>query len=207
VVNGRRARDPLARVPVASAIAIDGLLAAAGPGAARLVAFHKPRGLVTTRRDPEGRPTVFDHLGEAARGLVAVGRLDRASTGLLLLTNDTALAHRLTDPASALVRRYVVTARGRVDEATARRLEAGLDTVIAGRRVHLAADRIVVLKVSARESHLRIDLTEGKNREIRRLLEAAGHEVTRVHRVAFGPYELGDLPPGRSREVRVLRPA
>src|SRR6185295_6710657 len=89
------------------------------------VLFHKPRGVVTTRRDPEGRRTVFDILGDSGRGLVAVGRLDFASTGLLIFTNDTQLANRLTDPASRALRRYVVTVRGRVSPETASRLETG----------------------------------------------------------------------------------
>jgi 23S rRNA pseudouridine2605 synthase len=160
---------------------------------------------VTTRRDPEGRPTVFDLLGEAGRGLVAVGRLDLASTGLLIFTNDTRLANRLTDPSQRVRRRYVVTVRGCVTPEDARRLEAGM--VVPGERPgepteRLSAASIGIRKASRRETHLIVDLVEGRNRELRRLLAAIGHEATRIHRIGFGEYRLGDLPPGAWREVR-----
>jgi 23S rRNA pseudouridine2605 synthase len=159
----------------------------------RTIAFHKPRGVVTTRRDPDGRKTVFDLLGNAGTGLITVGRLDMASTGLLLLTTDTQLAAWLTDPAQAIIRRYIVTARGSVSNEEARAMEAGLEG--------LQAKSVEILKRSRRETHMRIELTEGRNREIRRLLEAVGHEVTRLLRVSFGGIELGTLQAGRSREV------
>ncbi|MFL6281019.1 MAG: pseudouridine synthase [Vicinamibacterales bacterium] len=159
----------------------------------RTIAFNKPRGVVTTRRDPQGRPTVFDVLGEHARSLVAVGRLDLASTGLLLLTTDTQLANFLTDPAHALERRYVVTVRGALQDDDVARMRSGIE----GLRAHA----VVVRKRSARETHLIVDLVEGKNREIRRMLESLGHPVTKLMRVAFGPIELGTLRPGEWREV------
>jgi pseudouridine synthase len=159
---------------------------------------------VTTRRDPDGRRTVFDVLGAAGSGLVAVGRLDLASTGLLILTNDTQLAHRLTDPSRRVPREYVVTVRGRVAPDTACQIEAGLVVPAArrgGRSEHLSASRVEIRKASGRESHLLVTLTAGRNRELRRLLGAAGHEPTRIHRIRFGEYALGDLQPGRWREV------
>jgi len=159
----------------------------------RTIALNKPRGVITTRRDPEGRRTIFDVLGDAAHGLVAVGRLDMASTGLLLLTNDTQLASRLTDPAAGIVRRYVVTVRGSVDEAAVDRVMEGIDG--------LSAKSVVVRKRSTRETHLLVELVEGKNREIRRMFAALGHEVTRLMRVGFGPIELGTLQPGEWKEV------
>jgi len=159
----------------------------------RTILLNKPRGVVTTRRDPEGRRTVFDVLGDEAKGLVAVGRLDLASSGLLLLTTDTQLANRLTDPGSALVRRYLVTVRGAMSDADAARMTSGID----GLRAHSA----VVHKRSARETHLIVELVEGKNREIRRLCGGVGHEVTALKRVAFGRLELGDLAPGAWRPV------
>jgi pseudouridine synthase len=191
-VNGRVVRDPLAPVrPELDAIAIG--TEQASKQAWRAVAFHKPRGTVTTRRDPDGRRTVFDVLGTAGDGLVAVGRLDLASSGVLLLTTDTQLANRLTDPANALVRRYVVTARGFVSDDDCARMETG-----AG---GLRAASVHVRKRSRRETHLIVELTEGRNREIRRLLAAAGAEATRLLRVAYGPIELGRLQPGEWREL------
>lgn len=168
----------------------------------RLIAFHKPRGVVTTRHDPEGRPTVFDVLGAAADGLQAVGRLDLASTGLLLLTNDTRVAHMLTDPTRAVRRRYVVTVRGRVSADAAAALTRGIDVAAPGRgRERLTPAAVIVRKASTRETHLLVTLTEGRNREIRRMFEALGHEVTRVHRIEFGPIALGTLQPGQWRDV------
>ena len=188
-VGGRVVTNPSARVsPERARLAIDDV--AARPRAAtRVIALNKPRGTVTTRRDPEGRRTVFDVLGAAAAGMIAVGRLDLASTGLLLFTNDTQLANRLTDPANRIERRYVVTVRGRVEPGTAASLEHG-DAV-----------RVQIRKASKRETHLIVTLTEGKNREVRKLFASVGHEVTRLHRVAFGQYELGDLRPEEWREL------
>jgi 23S rRNA pseudouridine2605 synthase len=178
-------------IPDKADITIAGTVARTAPW--RTLALHKPRGVVTTRRDPEGRRTVFDVLGAEAGSLVAVGRLDMASTGLLLLTTDTGLAAWLTDPRNEVVRRYVVTARGPVTDEDARAMERG----IGGRQ----ARSVHVRKRSNRETHLIIELTEGRNREIRRLLQAVGHEVTRILRVAFGGIELGTLQPGAWREV------
>ena len=191
-VDGRTIVDPAYPVvPERARITVSG--AAVVRSAWRLIAFHKPRGVVTTRRDPEERRTVFDVLGADGDGLVAVGRLDLASTGLLLLTTDTKLADRLTDPANAIVRRYIVTARGAVsDESIARMIEGIEGLKAAGVRVRKRAQR---------ETHLVVELTEGKNREIRRLFAAVGHEVTKLMRVAFGAIELGTLQPGEWRDV------
>jgi len=204
-VNGRAIRLAATMVvPERARIAIDGEARVQGRAARRVLLFHKPRGTVTSRRDPEGRPTVFDVLGDAARGLVAVGRLDLASTGLLVFTNDTQLAHRLTDPAERVPRRYVVTVRGRVTPQTARQIEHGLfvpATRHGGRSERLSASRVEISKESDRETHLIVVLVEGRNRELRRLFGAVGHEPTRIHRIAFGEYELGDLQPGEWREA------
>jgi 23S rRNA pseudouridine2605 synthase len=191
-VGGRVVLDPgHLVVPESARITLDGMTARRG--AWRMLMLNKTRGTVTTRCDPEGRPTVFDALGSEARGLVAVGRLDLATTGLLLLTTDTQLAHRLTDPASGMVRRYVVTVRGSLSDAEAARMRDGLEG--------LRADSVQVRKRSGRESHLIVELREGKNREIRRLCAAVDHEVTALKRVAFGGLELGGLAAGRWRPV------
>jgi 23S rRNA pseudouridine2605 synthase len=191
-VGGRVVKDPARLVvPERAAIAVNGRQQQAATW--RTIALHKPRGVVTTRRDPDGRKTVFDLLGDDTRGLVAVGRLDMASTGLLLLTTDTQLAAWLTDPVNAIVRRYIVTARGAVSDEETTAMLNGIDG--------LQAQSIDILKRSGRETHLSITLTEGRNREIRRLLEGVGHEVTRLLRVSFGPFELGTLQPGATREL------
>ncbi|HEY3885709.1 MAG TPA: pseudouridine synthase [Vicinamibacterales bacterium] len=191
-VDGRIRSDPLAGVnPDRAVIVVDG--EAAPPRTWRTIAFYKPRGIVTTRRDPLGRRTVFDVLGPTAEGLVAVGRLDLASSGLLLLTSDTQLAGRLTNPGSGIVRRYAVTARGEVAEKDRERLERGVND--------LRAHSVAIRKRSRRETHLIVELTEGKNREIRRLFQSIGVEVTRLLRVAYGPIELGTLQPGEWREI------
>jgi 23S rRNA pseudouridine2605 synthase len=191
-VNGVVVRDPLAAVsPERDDIRVRGARAARKTW--RMIAFHKPRSTVTTRRDPDGRTTVFEVLGDVAEGLVAVGRLDFATTGLLLLTNDTQLAERLTNPSNSVRRSYIVTVRGELTDESCARLEAGVGD--------LRAECVTVRKRSHRETHLAVDLTEGKNREIRRLFNAIGHEVTRLLRVGFGPITLGTLKPGEWREL------
>lgn len=195
-IAGRIIRDPaFAVVPERARIAVDGAVRREPPW--RAILFHKPTGVVTTRRDPEGRPTIYDVIGEPARGLIAVGRLDLATSGLLLLTNDTQLAHRLTDPASAVPRVYVVTVRGEVTDEERVRLEEGI--VSGGERLWAAA--VTVRKRSQRESHLTIELREGRNREVRRLCESIGHEVTRLKRVRLGGLELGALGVGQWRTL------
>jgi len=169
----------------------------------RVLLFHKPRGVVTSKRDPEGRRTVFDVLGKAGDGLIAVGRLDMASTGLLVFTNDTAFANRLTDPANRVLRRYVVTVRGKITPDRAAEIRAGVVVQAReGGRERLSVSALDVRKVSSRETHLIVTLVEGKNREIRRLFDAFGHEVTRLHRVSFGEFELGTLQPGEYSETK-----
>ncbi len=195
-VDGQIVRDPLRPVvPERARIAIDG--APRERSAWRTILFYKPRGVVTTRRDPQGRPTVFDALGDAARGLVAVGRLDLATSGLLLLTTDTQLAERLTNPDNAVPRVYVVTVRGLVTADQAAALEQG---IVSGGAA-LRASSVTVRKASRRETHLTVELREGKNRVVRRLFEAIGREVTRLKRVRFGELELGSLRPGDWRDV------
>ena len=195
-VNGRSVTDPATIVtPGLTRIEIDGTRVERGPWIC--IALNKPRKVVTTRRDPEGRTTVYDLISDLDARVVPVGRLDMASTGLLLMTNDTQLADWLTDPATGIVRRYVATVRGELSDASVQSLVAGITD--RGERLH--AESIDILKRSRRETHIVVDLTEGKNREIRRMLKAAGHEVTRLKRVAFGGIDLGDLAPGKWRAL------
>jgi pseudouridine synthase len=195
-VDGRVVRDPLQRVAVDRArIAVDGQ---PGPPVAwRTILFHKPRGVVTTRRDPQGRTTIYDVLGDAGRGLIAVGRLDLATSGVLLLTTDTALADWITNPEHDVPRVYVVTVRGRMTDADVEQVRQG----VVSRGERLCAAAVTLRKASGRESHLTVELREGKNREVRRLFDAIGHEVTRLTRVALGRLDLARLPPGGWRDV------
>lgn len=196
-INGKTITDPARRVtPETITITIDGR-APARAAEPIVVALHKPRGYVTTRSDPEGRKTVYDLLADLPTRVVAAGRLDLATSGLLILTNDTQLAHWLTDPRTALPRVYLVTVEGRVDAQAIERLTHGI--VVDGER--LAAAAVELRKASGKESHLTLTLNEGKNREVRRLLEAIGHPVTRLRRVRFGGLELGDLAAGQWRKV------
>lgn len=195
-VDGKMVVDPLHSViPERSDIRLDG--AAGERGERVVIACHKPRGVVVTRSDPEGRPTIFDRIAGLPPGLVAVGRLDLATSGLLLLTNDTRLADWLTDPRNALPRVYLATVRGLVGESAAARMTAGV--LDQGETLRAAA--VDIRKASNRESHLVLELRQGKNREVRRLCAALGHEVTRLRRVSFANIDLGELAPGEWRFV------
>lgn len=195
-VNGNVAKDPLLPVvPERIKLAVDGQ--ALGATRWRTVLLYKPKGVVTTRSDEKNRPTVFSFLGEDGSYLHPVGRLDMATTGLLLLTNDTRLSSWLTDPKNKIVRIYAVTAKGCVTADETALMVRGIKD--AGEI--LRAEHAVIRKTSQRESHLVVELTEGKNREIRRMFEAIGHEVTALKRLAFGALQLGKMMPGQYREL------
>lgn len=175
-------------------IEVDGTPVAAG--AKVYLALNKPRGLVTTASDERGRKTVYDALAGAKLPFVSpVGRLDQASEGLLLFTNDTAWAARLTDPATHLDKTYHVQIDRLGDAALLASLVEG--RVVDGER--LAAKRASLLRLGARNSWLEIVLDEGKNRHLRRLLETLGIEVLRLVRVSIGPLRLGTLAKGAWR--------
>jgi len=196
-VEGRTLTNPSTRiVPERAAIAIDGAIKK-GSAEPLTIVLHKPRGYITTRSDPGGRRTIYDLLADLPQRVIPVGRLDLATSGLLLLTNDTQFGNWLTDPASEIPRVYLVTVRGDVTDDVAAQLTAG---ITAGKD-RLVASAVIVRKRSRRESHLTMTLTEGKNREIRRLLDAVDHPVTQLRRVQFGGLELGTLAPGKWRRV------
>jgi 23S rRNA pseudouridine2605 synthase len=165
------------------------------PGRALLVlALHKPRGVVTTRSDERGRPTVYDLLPPGLPWLFPAGRLDADSEGLLVLTGDAALALRLTEPAHRVPKTYRVTLDAPPAEADLERLRRGID--LADGRTRPARVRRVG---GAASPVLEVVLTEGRNRQIRRMAAAVGRRVRRLVRVAVGGLQLGDLPPGACR--------
>jgi len=197
-VSGKVIRDVGHRVrPESDVIAIDGVRV--GRVDRVYLALNKPRGLVTTRDDPQGRATIYQCLTDETLPFVGpVGRLDKASEGLLLLTNDTQWAARLLDPASHVDKTYHVQVRGQADAGTVERVAAGV--VERGSGEPLSVKRVSLLRVGSRSSAwLEIVLDEGKNRQIRRLLAEGGIEVLRLVRVAIGPLALGTLAKGKWR--------
>ena len=160
--------------------------------------LHKPKGYVTTTSDPQGRPTVMELLGEQAERLYPVGRLDYASEGLLLLTNDGALANRLMKAASHVAKTYLVKVAGTPKEEAIAKLRAGVSIATDdGKRVRTSAAAVRIIKEAANPWY-EITLIEGRNRQIRRMFEAVGHHVEKIKRVRYGPLTL-DVPPGEFR--------
>ena len=201
-VNGEVLSSPAFNVSDADDVRVDGERLGAAERT-RLFLFHKPRGFVTTARDPEGRPTVFGALPPGLPRVVAVGRLDINTEGLLLLTNDGGLARVLELPSTGWLRRYRVRAHGNIDQAA-------LDALSGG----ITIDGVDYLGIEAKLDReqgsnvwITLGLREGKNREIKKVLEHLGLAVNRLIRVSFGPFELGDLAEGEAAEVRtrVLR--
>jgi 23S rRNA pseudouridine2605 synthase len=201
-VDGRVLKTPAVVVGPRARVTVDGKpIPAKEP--TRLWRYHKPRGLVTTSRDPQGRPTVFDNLPAGLPRVLAIGRLDLSSEGLLLLTNDGELKRRLELPATGWARRYRVRVHGQVDGARLSVLAKGItiDGVAYG-PVRAALDR-----QKGENAWLTMSLAEGKNREVRRICEHLGWPVSRLIRIAYGPFQLGQLADGAVEEVpgKVLR--
>lgn len=201
-LNGTRVAQPATFVQPGDSVSLDGKQVAA-PERTRLFRYHKPDGLVTTHRDPEGRPTVFEKIPKGLPRLVSVGRLDLTSEGLLLLTNDGGLARRLELPANGWLRRYRVRVHGPIDEAALAALKRGV-TVEGVRYGPIEAG------LDARKgtnAWLTVSIQEGKNREVRRVMQHLGLSVTRLIRTAYGPFQLGVLPKGAVEEVspKVMR--
>jgi 23S rRNA pseudouridine2605 synthase len=201
-LNGKVVATPATFVAEGDKVSVEGKPVAA-PERTRLFRYHKPDGLVTTHRDPEGRPTVFEKLPPGLPRVVSIGRLDLTSEGLLLLTNDGELARKLELPSNGWLRRYRVRVHGALDERQLAYLARGItiDGVAYG-PIEAGLD-----SRQGANAWLTVSLKEGKNREVRRVMAHLGLQVTRLLRVAYGPFQLGALPRGGVEEVhpRILR--
>jgi 23S rRNA pseudouridine2605 synthase len=195
-LNGDVVTQPGTKVTGDSLVAIDGK-PLAEPEAARLWRYHKPNGLVTTHKDEKNRPTVFNNLPKHLPRVVSVGRLDFNSEGLLLLTNDGELARKLEMPASGWVRKYRVRLFGKVTQID-------LDKLAQGRTVDGVRYEPVIADLERSKgiySWATVQLKEGKNREVKRLMESLGLKVARLIRVQYGPFHLGQLAEGAVEEI------
>jgi 23S rRNA pseudouridine2605 synthase len=201
-LNNAPVTHPATFVALGDIIQVDGKVVE-NPDRTRLWRYHKPDGLMTTHKDPQGRPTVFERLPPTLPRVISVGRLDLTSEGLLLLTNDGALARRLELPATGWLRRYRVRVHGDIDEAALQSLAAGL--TIDGTKFGPIDAGLDSRKGS--NAWLTVSIHEGKNREIRRVMAHLGLATTRLIRIAYGPFQLGNLARGEVAEVqaRILR--
>ncbi len=195
-VNGVVLTSPALNVTAKDKILVDGQpLPIKEP--TRLWRYHKERGKVTTARDPEGRPTVFDALPKDLPRVISIGRLDVNTEGLLLLTNDGELARKLELPSTGWARRYRVRAHGRTDQAKLDALQKGIE--VEGVRYGPIQARLE--REQGANVWISMTLREGKNREIKRVLEHLGLDVNRLIRTSYGPFQLGDLKDGMVQEV------
>lgn len=194
--KGKVLESPVLKVTDTSELTIDGApVAAAEP--TRIWRYYKPRGLVTTHKDPQGRPTVFSKLPTQLGRVISVGRLDFNSEGLLLLTNDGELARWMELPSTGWKRRYRVRAFGKIEEERLAAILRGIE--IKG--VRYRGIKAEVESTKGMNSWLQIELREGKNREVRRILKHLGLEVSRLIRTSFGPFELGNLRKGEIQKA------
>ncbi len=196
-VNGRIVTELGTRVePERDTIRVDGSRIPPPRHHVYLV-LNKPRGVVSTMEDPEGRRTLADYVPARSSRLFHVGRLDTMTEGLIILTNDGEFAHRLAHPSYEVKKTYLVEVAGTVDPRTIKRMEKGI--VLDDGPVR--PDRVKLVSATETRSMLRVTLHEGRNRIVRRMLEAVGHPVDRLSRIAIGPVRLGQLPVGETREL------
>ncbi len=196
-VNGRIMRDPEAWVePQRDVIQFDGNRLK--PARKVYLLFYKPKGVITSHGDPAGRKTVYEYLGEIGRWLFPVGRLDKDTSGLLLVTNDTEFADFVTSPESHVAKTYLVKASGRLGDEVIARLSVGVEMKRGDR-----AEPVSVRRVEDRGKYtwLEVVLTEGKNREVRRMIEAVGFKALKLVRTHIGPLALAGLEVGKWREL------
>ncbi|WP_426010105.1 pseudouridine synthase [Caulobacter sp. DWR2-3-1b2] len=206
-LNGEVLTSPVVKVRADDILTVDGKMIDA-PEATRVFRYHKPTGLMTTHNDPKERPTVFQALPRDLPRLISVGRLDLNSEGLLLLTNDGALSRALEMPNNAWVRRYRARAFGDTTQAKLGRLKDGC--TVEGVRygpIEARLDKAQEKVGGGKNIWITLTLSEGKNREVRRVLESLGLKVNRLIRLSYGPFALGTLMPGQVEEVgpRVIR--
>lgn len=201
-LNGTPVTHPATFVGAGDIVQVDGQVVA-GPARARLWRYHKPDGVMTTHKDPEGRPTVFQKMPPGMPRVVSVGRLDLNSEGLLLLTNDGGLARQLEMPATGWIRRYRVRIHGAIEPQRLADLARGL--TIDG--VRYAGIEAGLDSRKGTNAWLTMSLREGRNREIRRVMAHLDLSVTRLIRIAYGPFQLGTLARGEVAEIpaKVLR--
>ena len=195
-VNGKVITSPALNVTAKDRITIDSQ-PLPQRARTRLFLYNKPRGLVTTHSDPEGRPTIFQSLPKHLPRLISIGRLDMNTEGLLLLTNDGGLARVLELPATAWLRRYRVRALGRVTQETLDGLKQGV--TVEG--VHYGPIEATLERQLESNCWLSLGIREGKNREVRKVMESLGLKVSRLIRVSYGPFELGSLAECAVKEV------
>lgn len=198
MVNGERLDSPAVKVFSRDQIKVRGKLVKP-PEVTRMWLYHKPAGLITATRDPEGRPTIFDHLPKTLPRVVTVGRLDLTTEGLLILTNDGELARNMELPATGLERHYRARAHGRVTEEGLKELAKG--AIVDG--VEYSPIQAVLERTTGTNNWLSVVLKEGKNREVRKALASIGLTVNRLIRIQYGPFSLGDLPSGQLQEVPI----
>jgi 23S rRNA pseudouridine2605 synthase len=197
MLDGKVLDSPAITVTHNNKIVVDGELLP-GPEKLKVWRYHKPVGLLTTHKDPEGRPNLFDSLPNDLPRVISIGRLDLTSEGLLLLTNDGELARELELPVNSWLRRYRVRVHGRPDKKTLNDLINGV--TIDG--VHYKSIQAELDRQQGANAWLTVSLVEGKNREIRRVMEYFGWHVSRLIRTAYGPFQLGALKKGEVDEVR-----
>ena len=196
-VNGARIDSPALNVSPTDRITVDGKPVAA-PEPPRIWLYNKPSGLLTTARDEKGRPTIFDKLPDDLPRVMPVGRLDMTSEGLLLLTNDGGVKRRLELPSTGWLRRYRVRVHGRPPEDALEKLRRGI--TVEG--VAYQPMEVVLDRQQGANAWLTVAIREGKNREIRRAMDAIGVTVNRLIRVSYGPFQIGKLKSGEIEEVR-----
>jgi 23S rRNA pseudouridine2605 synthase len=196
MLDGEPVTTPAVKVGAANIVLVDGK-PIAEPEPARVWRYHKPTGLVTTHKDPQGRPTVFASLPKNLNRVVSVGRLDFNSEGLLLLTNDGDIARRLEIPSAGWTRVYRARLFGKVTQADLDRLAAGV-TIQGAKYGPIVAD---LERSKGMYSWASVSLKEGKNREVKRVMESLGLKVARLIRTAYGPFQLGHLAEGAVEEI------